>query len=94
MGAANVRTLKEMKFVAERKKRPRSHWAAYQRGLRKAELAYVSELRHEANRRANYRLELANINSVLGNMYHERVHPSLEARKATLTAAVKESLGR
>ena len=85
-----------MRFVAERKKRPRSHWAAYQRGLRKAELAYVSELRHEANRRANYRLELANINSMLGNMYHERMSPlpRFEARKATLTAAIKESLGQ
>ena len=80
--------------MIEMKKRPRSHWAAYQRGLRKAELAHVAELRHEANRRANYRLELANINSMLGNMYHERIHPTLEARKAKLTAAVKESLGQ
>ena len=78
------------------KKRPRSHWAAYQRGLRKAELAHVAELRHEANRRANYRLELANIDSMLGKMYHERMSPlpRFEARKASLTAAIKESLGQ
>ena len=94
MGTANVRALKEMKFVAERKKRPRSHWAGYQRGLRKAELAYISELRHEANRRANYRLELQNIDSMLAHIYRPQLRPSLEARKATLTAAIKESLGQ
>ena len=82
--------------MIEMKKRPRSHWAAYQRGLRKAELAYVSELRHEANRRANYRLELANINSLLGKMYHERMSPlpRFEERKAALEAMIKESLGQ
>ncbi len=84
-----------MKFVAERKKRPRSHWAAYQRGLRKAELAFVSELRHEANRRANHKLELQKIDSLL---YHKlcrpEMRPSLEARKAALSAAIKESLGQ
>ena len=83
-----------MKFVAERKKRPRSHWAHYQKGLRKAELAFVSELRHEANRRANYKLELQHINSMLAHLYRPEPRPSLEARKATLTAAIKESLGQ
>ena len=84
------------RLIADRKKRPRSHWAAYQKGLRRAELAYVSELRHEANRRANYRLKLANIDSMLGKMYHERMSPlpRFEARKASLTAAIKESLGQ
>ena len=83
-----------MKLVVERKKRPRSHWAAYQKGLRKTELAFVSELRHEANRRANYRLELANVNSMLAHLYRPELRPSLEARKASLTAAIKESLGQ
>ena len=94
MGGTNVRSLKEMKFVAERKKRPRSHWEAYQKGLRKAELAFVSELRHEANRRANYRLELQNIDSMLAHMYRPQLRPTLEARKATLTTAIRESLGK
>ena len=83
-----------MRFVVERKKRPRSHWAHYQKGLRKAELAFVSELRHEANRRANHRLELANVNSMLAHLYRPELRPSLEAREATLTAAIKESLGQ
>ena len=83
-----------MKFVAERKKRPRSHWAHYQKGLRKAELAFVSELRHEANRRANYKLELQNINSMLAHLYRPELRPGLEARKATLAEAMKESLGQ
>ena len=83
-----------MKLVTDRKKRPRGHWAAYQKGLRKAELAFVSELRHEANRRANYRLELQNINSMLAHLYRPELRPSLEARKASLSAAIKESLGQ
>ena len=83
-----------MKCVAERKKRPRSHWAHYQKGLRQAELAFVSELRHEANRRANYRLELQNIDSMLAHLYRPELRPGLEARKASLTAAIKESLGQ
>ena len=74
--------------------RPRSHWAAYQRGLRKAELAHVTELRHEAHRRANHKLELMNINSMLLRLYRLRLRPRLEARKVALTAAIKESLGQ
>ena len=81
-------------LVADRKKRPRSHWAAYQRGLRKAELSFVSELRHEANRRANHRLELQNIDSMLAHLYRPELRPSLEARKAALTKAINESLGK
>ena len=76
------------------KPRPRSHWAHYQRGLRKAELAHVAELRHEAHRRANYRLELLNINSMLAHLYRPQLRPSLEARKMALEAMIKESLGQ
>ena len=54
-----------MKLVIERKKRPRSHYAHYQRGLREAELSFVSELRREANHRANTCLELLNIDGTL-----------------------------
>ena len=76
------------------KARPRSHWAHYQRGLRKAELSHVAELRHEAHRRANHKLELMNIDSMLVHMYRPQLRPSLEARKAALEAAIKESLGQ
>ena len=82
------------RLVIEMKKRPRSHWAQYQRGLRKAELAHVAELRHEAHRRANRKLELMNIDSMLAHLYRPELCPSLEARKATLESAIKESLGQ
>ncbi len=82
------------RLVIEMKKRPRSHWAAFQRGLRKAQLAHVTELRHEAHRRANHKLELMNANSMLQRMYRPQLRPSLEARKAALSAAIKESLGQ
>ena len=75
------------------KKRPRSHWAHYQKGLRKAELSHVAELRHAAHRRENHKLELQNINSMLVHLYRPQLRPSLEARKAALEAAMKESLG-
>jgi len=82
-----------MQLVIERKKRPRSHYAAYQKALRKQELSYVHELRHEADRRTNYKLELQNINSLLHHtLYRSSLRPTLEARKASLTAAIKESL--
>ena len=76
------------------KPRPRSHWAQYQRGLRKAELAHVAELRHEAHRRENHKLELQNINSTLVHLCRPQLRPSLEARKAALAAMIKESLGQ
>ncbi len=82
------------RLVIEMKKRPRSHWAQYQRGLRKAELAHVAELRHEAHRRANHKLELMNINSMLAHIYRPELRPSLEARKMALESAIKESLGQ
>ena len=80
------------RLVIEMKKRPRSHWAHYQRGLRKAELAHVAELRHEAHRRANHKLELMNIDSMLVHLYRPQLRPSLEARKMALEAMIKESL--
>ncbi len=82
------------RLIADMKERPRSHWAAYQRGLRKAELSYVSELQHGASRRANHRLELHSINSMFAHLYRPELRPSLEARKAALSAAIKESLGQ
>ena len=85
-----------MKLVIERKKRPRSHYAHYQRGLRKAELSFVSELRREANRRANKRLQLLSIDGMLKDPYRKDLHEEalgLEARKAVLTAGIRESLG-
>ena len=85
-----------MKLVIERKKRPRSHYAHYQRGLRKAELAFVSELRREATFRANKRLKLLNIDGMLKDLYRQELREaalSLKARKAALEAAVRGSLG-
>ena len=85
-----------MKLVTERKKRPRSHYAHYQRGLRKAELSFVSELRREANHRANKRLQLLSIDGMLKDLYRKELHEEalgLEARKAALTAGIRESLG-
>ena len=82
-----------MALVFGMKKRPRSHWAHYEKGLRKAELSHVAELRHAAHRRENHRLELQNINSMLVHLYRPQLRPSLEARKAALEAAMKESLG-
>ena len=82
------------RLVIEMKKRPRSHWAHYQRGLRKAELAHVAELRHEAHRRANHKLELHNINSMLAHIYRPELRLGLEARKMALESAIKESLGQ
>ena len=76
------------------KKRPRSHWALYQRGLQKAELSHVAELRRVAHRRENHKLELQNINSMLVHLYRPQLRPSLEARKAALEAMIKESLGQ
>ena len=61
---------------------------------RKAELAHVAELRHEAHRRTNHKLELMNVNSLLAHLYRPQLRPSLEARKAALEAAIKESLGQ
>ena len=85
-----------MKLVIERKKRPRSHYAHYQRGLRKAELSFVSELRREANHRANKRLQLLSIDGMLKDLYRKELHEdalTLESRKAALEACIKESLG-
>ena len=86
-----------MKLVIERKKRPRSHYAHYQRGLRKAALAYVSELRHEMNYRTNKRLEVLNIEHMLKELYRKELYNdalTLESRKAALEAGIEESLGQ
>ena len=85
-----------LRLVIERKKRPRSHWAHYQRGLRKAELAYVSELRHETNYRTNKRLEILNIEHMLKGLYRKELYNdalNLETRKAALESDIKRSLG-
>ena len=81
-------------MITDMKNRPRSHWAASQRSLRKKELAFIHELRHEAHNRAKYRLDLQNIDSLLHHkLYRPELRPSMEARKAALSAAIKESLG-
>ena len=85
-----------LRLLIERKKRPRSHWAHYQRGLREAELAYVSELRHEANYRTNKRLELMNLEHMLKGLYRKELYNdalTLQARKAALESDIKRSLG-
>ena len=87
---------KPIRFVIEGKRRPGSHWAHYQRALRKAELAYVSELRHEANYRTNKRLELMNLEHMLKGLYRKELYNdalTLQARKAALESDIKRSLG-
>ena len=80
-------------FVAHLKKRPRTHHHFLQAGLRRAELSFVSEVRHGANRRANYRLQLQSINSMMTHLYNPGMAPRLEARRAHLMEAARESMG-
>ena len=85
-----------IKLVIERKRRPVSHYAHYQRGLRKAELAYVSELKREMNYRTNKRLEVLNLEHMLKELYRKELYTdalNLETRKAAIEADIKKSLG-
>ena len=84
-----------MRIFVEPKKRPRSHWAAYQKALRRRELTFIRELHAETNRRVNYKLELQNVDSLLHHkLYAPSVRPSLEARKQALHEMITESLGK
>ena len=80
-------------FVVRLKKRPRTHHHHLQAGLRRAELSFVAELRHEANRRANYQLQLQSINSMMTHLYNPAMQPRLKARRAHLMEAARESMG-
>ena len=80
-------------IVEPRRKAP-GHWAAYQKAMRRSELSFIRELHVEADKRRNYRLQLASIDSLLHHkLYRPQLKPTLEARKAALERATAESLG-
>ena len=80
-------------MLAERKKRPRSQWELRTRAMRKPELSFIPELQHEAHRRAEHKLGLQNVTSLLRHkLYRPEMHPDREGRQAAMSTAAKESL--
>ena len=92
MGRANVRNLNQT-MLSDRKLRPRSQWAHITRAARKPELSFNPELQHEARNRTEYKLGLVDAKSLHNKLYRPEMRPSIEGRKAALSAAIRESLG-
>ena len=82
------------RIVVERKKRGPGFYAQAMKALRRRDMAVFRDLAVAAEKRRNYKLEIANLNSLLQHkLYGPGGEPNLIARKQALEAAVRDILG-
>lgn len=80
------------RIVVERKRRPGFH-AQAMKALRRPDMVIFRDLAVAADKRRNYQLEIANLNSLLQHkLYAPGAQPNLLARKQALEAAVRDTL--
>ena len=81
------------RIIVERKRRP-GFYAQAMKALRRRDMVVLRDLAVAADKRRNYQLEIANLNSLLQHkLYGPGGEPNLLARKQALEAAVRDTLG-
>lgn len=81
------------RIVVELKKRRPGFHAQAMKALRRRDMVISRDLAVAADKRRNYQLEIANLNSLLQHKpYGPGAEPNLLARKQALEAAVRDTL--